>query len=165
MNNSEQNILKTTQKICENTKNSNVQISNIDPYSNSSNSISDSTATTENLFNQRKKFFANSSLNEEVKFKEFEELEISTKKDLKPLMDYFKNFAVSNFKEDSELKEFKISQHQLFNKRNSFDEYAFLKSNSSDYNNSSFLSKMRKNSILKALEIEFNRKSYAYGNC
>ncbi len=117
------------------------------------------------LFHQRKKLFENFSLNEENKFKEFEEVKFSTKKDLKPLMDYFKEFTENYFKEDSDSKEFKLSEYKIISKRNSLDEYAFLKSNSSNIPDENFIMKIRANSILKALELDFHRKSFTFGKC
>ncbi len=123
-----------------------------------------STEKISKLFEQRKLLFENFKLNEEGnKFKEFEEVKISTKHELKSLAEHFKDFSENSFKEDSsEVKEFKLSENKY--KRNSLDEYALLKARSQVIGENLFM-KLRANSILKALEMDFNRKSFTCGDC
>ena len=90
-------------------------------------------------------------------------VKISTKYELKPLVEYFKDFSENYFKEDSsEFKDFNLSENK-FSKRISLDEYALLK-NRSQLTGENLMLKLRANSILKALELDFHRKSFTCGN-
>lgn len=131
----------------------------------SENNSQNSTQKFVKLFQQRKLLFQEFNLDEDVnKFKEFEEVKISTKHELKPLVEYFKDFSENYFKEDSsEIKDFNLGENK-FSKRISLDEYALLK-NRSQLAGENLMIKLRANSILKALELEFHRKSFTCGNC
>lgn len=146
--------LKTNTKIENESENSKI----------SENISQNSTEKFAKLFKQRKLLFQEFNLDEDAnKFKEYEEVKISTKYELKPLVEYFKDFSENYFKEDSsEFKDFNLSENK-FAKRISLDEYALLK-NRSQLTGENLMIKLRANSILKALELDFHRKSFTCGN-
>jgi len=119
---------------------------------NSKNSEKSEIFVIRKILNEKK----DSLLEDETKSKEFEASQIKMKKNLKHLLDYFKEFSKEYFMGKYDFSDFKLEHQDYEKKLNSQNEYNFIRAKSNFELNS--LDKSRNNSILKALEIDFKRK-------